>query len=546
MQSLKHRATAPTPSPAKKGNFFKRHLGSRRRSSVSFPNGQPPSPQAHAHPQPQPQPQKSAVRKASVDTANDEANDEVKRVPTDGTNETDFTDITDDTLVSHEKREESPDSPRQSSKTSGIRWAAGYDDLPSSRPRRASSTGTSRRGSIYFRNDDGFMDGVDAGVGSKARRLSVQLPDHLHVDERPLDENFSMMSRAQKKTIGEGGAAMIRVMTSKTDWGGKGKLVAVKEFREWEPDNETEDEYVRKIKSEYAIAKACCHPNIVETRRLCFEKKKWFHVMEYCEPGDLNDLLGMQYFTTEDKNCMFKQLMRGVDYLHSRGISHRDIKSENCVVSTDGCLKLADFGTAEVFCGSHPGNNDCREPDLIDEDEPCRMCKPGLVGSRPYMAPEIIDHEHDYDPRKVDIWSCAITYITMICGGTPWQYASRKDTKNFKVFCENWEQWLERFPDGEIEIGKPLPSFAQTTQFRLLGDMATRTFILGMLHPDPEKRWSAKDVLDTVTVTEYPCCQQHGYSDDIKTRQRKARHNHLPPKTPKGPKWTKPSYQVKV
>lgn len=391
------------------------------------------------------------------------------------------------------------------------------------------------------------MEGVDAGVGSKARRLSVHIPDELQTDECPLADHFSLLSRAGKKDIGEGGAAVVRLMQSKTAGTGKDKLFAVKEFREREADEEQEWEYVRKIKSEYAIAKSCQHPNIVETYRLCFMDKKWYHVMEYCDLGDLNDIINKDFLTREDRNCMFKQLLRGVDYLHSRGIAHRDIKSENLLLTKSGCLKIADFGTAEVFCGTHPGLNGCRRQSMIKEGEEIRLCKPGMVGSRPYMAPEIIEHKVDYDPRAVDVWSCAIVFVTLCTGGTPWDSAST-NVKNYNIYCNTWDEWLERFPDGIIENGKPLPNFAQTRQFGALGDMGSKTLAMGMLHPDPSKRWSAHDALDTVTVNDYPCCQQEGYSDDIKTRQRKALHNHVPPKTPKGNKGSKffqPGYNAK-
>jgi serine/threonine protein kinase len=234
---------------------------------------------------------------------------------------------------------------------------------------------------------------------------------------------------------------------------------------------------------------------------------------------------------------MFKQLLRGVEFLHKCGIAHRDLKSENLLVTKDGCLKIADFGTAEVFCGTHPGVRGCRRPSIIDEDAPIRKCKPGLVGSRPYMAPEIIEHKEDYDPRAVDVWSCAIVYLTLCLGATPWECAST-DVKNYNIYCNTWDEWMSKYPDGIIKEGRSLPGFVGTRQFSALDDPGTKYLVMGMLHPDPSKRWSAKDALETKTVTEYPCCQQEGYSDDIKTRQRKALHNHVPPKT--GKKFLKP------
>ncbi|KAF2482835.1 kinase-like domain-containing protein [Neohortaea acidophila] len=421
-----------------------------------------------------------------------------------------------------------------------VRFAPGLDLPPAARPRRTSSAGTAgtgRRGSIYQRFQGGYTDGVDAGVGSKARTLSVAIPHELYVDECRLAEHFSVLSRAGKKDIGEGGAAVVHLMQSKT--AGPGKVFAVKAFRDWEPDEELEREYVRKIKSEYAIAKSLEHPNIIQTYRLCHSDKKWFHVMEYCDLGDLNDLINKGYFSREDRNCMFKQLLRGVEYLHSRGIAHRDLKSENLLLTSTGCLKLADFGTAEVFSGMHPGLRGCRRQSLVKEEDEVRLCAPGLVGSRPYMAPEIIEHEDRYDPRAVDIWSCAIVYLTLCIGGTPWEFAST-DVKNYNIFCSTWDTWYERYPDRLLTKERVLPAFAYTKQFAMLDDMGTKCLVMGMLHPDPSKRWSAKDVLESKTVVDYPCCQQDGYSDDIKTRQRKAMHNHCPPKPVKGSKFLKP------
>ena len=541
---------------------------------MTFPNAHPPSPQAQSHGQTPAYPPKSAMRQSSVNSndakeqlknvTSDEPDDELKNVtsnepaeewekPTSNevedeseratSNGTGGTDGMNGTTAT---AEEPAEAPRSNSKSSGVRWATGYDEPKHPRQRRTSSATTARRTSIYSRGAEGaYVEGVDAGVGSKARRLSVHIPDELEVDEGPLKEHFSMFARAGQKDIGEGGAAVVRLMQSKTAGTGKDKLFAVKEFREWDSDEEDERDYKRKIQSEYAIAKSCQHPNIVETFRLCVSDKKWFHVMEYCDLGDLNDIVKKGYFSREDRNCMFKQLLRGVDYLHSRGISHRDLKSENLLLTKNGCLKIADFGTAEVFSGTHPGLRGCRRPSLTKEEDEVRFCKPGMVGSRPYMAPEIIKHDKDYDPRGVDVWSCAIVYITLCVGGTPWECAS-SDVKNFNIYCGTWDDWLERFPDGIIKKGRALPSFVGSRQFQMLDDLGTKTLVMGMLHPDPSKRWSAHDALETVTVTEYPCCQQEGYSDDIKTRQRKALHNHNPPKAQKGGGFLKPSFQVKV
>ncbi|GAB7362786.1 hypothetical protein MBLNU230_g3090t1 [Neophaeotheca triangularis] len=437
------------------------------------------------------------------------------------------------------------------SRGGGLRWAEGTQPAG---PSRQLSSANVRRSSIYSRHSEGgFMAGANTGVGSKARRLSVDIPDELQVDECQLNDHFSVLARTGKKTIGEGGAAMVQLMKSKTAGDGKykDKLFAVKEFRPWEKDEESEEDYVRKIKSEYAISKSLDHPNIVETFRLCTSDKRWFHVMEYCEPGDLHDLIGKQYFKPVDRNCMFKQLLRGVDYLHSHGIAHRDLKSENLLLSKDGCVKIADFGTGEVFTGVHPGLRRCRKQSACDDKCDIKLCAPGLCGSRPYMAPEIIEHKIDYDPRAVDVWSCAILYISMCLHSLPWE-AATPDINNFNIYCHSWERWLESHPgdggDSEGRILSPvdMPDFAFSPQFRKLDDMPTRKLILSMLHLDPAKRLTIREALDSKVVKEYACCQQEGYSDDIRNRERKALHNHLPPKEKKGPgKFLAPNFEAK-
>ena len=450
----KRQSTLPTsPRAEKKPGFFKRHLAvHRRKSSVSFPNG-PPSPEAQVHPA------NNAIKRASIASQHStkvtapvepeeepQLGDELTRASSDGT------------AHSEDDVEEEESKDLKHSK-GGVKFAPGFEQSEEPRARRASSP-NGRRSSIYTRGDSGrYSLGVDAGVGTKARQLSIHVPDELEVDECPLEEHFSLFSRLNKKNIGEGGAAIVQLMKSTSAGNNKEKLFAVKEFRPQETEDETEAEYRRKIKSEYAIAKSCEHPNIVDTYRLCYADKQqrlFYHVMQYCDQGDLTDMLNMGFFSREDRDCMFKQLLRGVDYLHSRGIAHRDIKSENLLIDKNGCLKIADFGTSEVFCGKHPGLRNCRRPSIIKEGDEIRLCKPGLVGSRPYMAPEILKHDADYDPRAIDVWSCGVVYLTLIVGGTPWQ-AATVDIKNYGRFMESWDRYCERFEDAEIQQERPLP-----------------------------------------------------------------------------------------
>lgn len=238
-----------------------------------------------------------------------------------------------------------------------------------------------------------FSKHAAEGTGLKARRLSTSLPDEFFVDHCELDEEFkstSLLPGRRGKSVGKGATATVKLMVRKG--GPSEQLYAVKEFRGKEA-GEDEDEYVKKVKSEYSIAKSLHHPNIVDTVRLCTHSGRWNHVMEYCCAGELYALvekgLFRDHFKLEDRLCLFKQLLRGVDYLHSHGIAHRDIKLENLLLTGGGQLKITDFGVSEVFSGVHPGLRAAGGRCGKDMGE-VRRCKPGICGSLPYIAPEVL------------------------------------------------------------------------------------------------------------------------------------------------------------
>jgi protein-serine/threonine kinase len=233
---------------------------------------------------------------------------------------------------------------------------------------------------------------ADAGTGLKSRRMSLNLPDDFTVDVVELYTEYTDQSKIigrRGKHIGKGATSNVRLMHRK---GCAGEVYAVKEFR-GKSTNEKAEDYEQKVKSEYSIAKSVHHPNIVETFRLCTHNGRWNHVMEFCDQGDLFSLVTQKYLSKEDhlidRLCLFKQLVQGLNYLHNNGIAHRDVKLENLLITKDSKLKITDFGVSEVFAGIHPGlraaGGQCgREMGEV------RLCPPGMCGSPPYVAPEVI------------------------------------------------------------------------------------------------------------------------------------------------------------
>ena len=287
---------------------------------------------------------------------------------------------------------------------------------------------------------------ANAGVGMKARRLSLSLPDDFNVDVGDLHQEFEyayLMGRHRRR-LGQGATSKVTLMYRK---GFTDELYAVKEFR-GKSSRETAEEYEKKVKSEYSLSKSLHHPNIVETLRLCTDHGRWNHVMEYCQEGDIFSLVSKRFFMgperEKDRLCIFKQLIQGVNYLHQHGIAHRDIKLENLLITKDSKIKIADFGASDVFSGIHPGLREAGGRCGQYLDSQVRLCNPGVCGSLPYIAPEVLENDKPYDPRKLDVWSTAVCMVTIIGGGNLWNEARFKESdkgSNYYALVKGWQKF---------------------------------------------------------------------------------------------------------
>ncbi|EMD41400.1 hypothetical protein CERSUDRAFT_42349 [Gelatoporia subvermispora B] len=213
----------------------------------------------------------------------------------------------------------------------------------------------------------------------------------------------------EKVAIGKGATSVVR-LAHKWDRADE-KLYAVKEFRK-RRKNESEKEYVKKLTAEFCISSTLHHINIVETVDLVQdESQHWCEVMEFCPGGDLYAAIKRGGMSPSEVECCFKQILTGVEYLHSQGVAHRDIKPENLFFDTKGHLKIGDYGASTVY--------------RLPWETTVHMST-GLCGSEPYIAPEQFLGK-PYDARLVDIWACGVVYYCLHFQELPWTVAQQSD-----------------------------------------------------------------------------------------------------------------------
>lgn len=254
-------------------------------------------------------------------------------------------------------------------------------------------------------------------------------------------------------------------------------------------------------------------------------------IMEFCNGGDLFNMIyeSAEGLEVTESSCYFKQLLRGVKYLHSMGIAHRDLKPENLLLTSDGCLKITDFG----------GSTDL----IVKKGEKSMVsyCS-GLCGSEPYIAPEEYVAQ-EYDGRKVDIWSCAVIYMAMRTGTHLWQNAKKGDCNfdrymKFRKLIEeertkakNERTMLTQHPsyatltaeekkqiqelldlEREASLLKARDAIRKRAKeggFNVLEglEFCTKKIMYRMLDPNPDKRISLEHVMKTDWFSNINCCQ---------------------------------------
>ena len=123
------------------------------------------------------------------------------------------------------------------------------------------------------------------------------------------------------------------------------RVVAIKVLREQYAMNES---FLARFRREAQSAAGLAHPNIVNVYDVGRDGDTWYIVQELIDGTDLATLIRQRgQFTVADATEVIAQVAVALDYAHSRGIIHRDVKPHNILIDSRGTAKVVDFGIAK-------------------------------------------------------------------------------------------------------------------------------------------------------------------------------------------------------
>ena len=216
-----------------------------------------------------------------------------------------------------------------------------------------------------------------------------------------------------------------------------GRIVAIKSFNKKNIINESSK---NKILYETNLMRGLCHPSVTKILETFECEKYMLIIMEYISGGNLQNFVKKRRKLCEKTaKILFRQIIQGIRYIHSRGIVHRDIKLENILLDLNNIIKICDFGVGKLI-----------KPNTILKDQ---------CGTPIYMAPEILKGG-GYKGFPVDVWSAGVALYIMLSGSLPFnkskdhdlEYAilnnSVKEIKDVSNECNNLiKNILEKDPN---------------------------------------------------------------------------------------------------
>lgn len=173
------------------------------------------------------------------------------------------------------------------------------------------------------------------------------------------------------------------------------RYVAIKVLK---PEFREDTKFIKKFQTEAQSAAGLTHPNVVNVFDVGNDEGIYYIVMELIEGITLKEYISKKgKLSIKEATSIAIQVSMGLEAAHSHGIVHRDVKPQNIIISTDGKVKVTDFGIARAASSNTISSN--------------------VMGSVHYSSPEQV--RGGYSDEKSDIYSLGITLYEMVTGVVP-------------------------------------------------------------------------------------------------------------------------------
>ena len=226
-----------------------------------------------------------------------------------------------------------------------------------------------------------------------------------------------------------------------------GRIVAIKSFNK---KNLVSESAKNKILYETNLMRGLYHPSVTKILETFECEKYMLIIMEYISGGNLQNFVKKRRKLCEKTaKILFRQIIQGIRYIHSRGIVHRDIKLENILLDLNNIIKICDFGVGKLI-----------KPNTILKDQ---------CGTPVYMAPEILKG-NGYKGFPVDIWSAGVALYIMLSGTLPFNKDKEHDLE-YAILNNNMKEIKDISEEGN-------------------------DLLKNILEKDPNKRYTCNQILE--------------------------------------------------
>ncbi|KAL7857647.1 hypothetical protein AOLI_G00177490 [Acnodon oligacanthus] len=209
------------------------------------------------------------------------------------------------------------------------------------------------------------------------------------------------------------------------------------------------------IENEIAVLRKIKHENIVALEDIYESPDHLYLIMQLVSGGELFDrIVERGFYTEQDASDLIKQVLNGVNYLHSLGIVHRDLKPENLLYfnQDESKIMISDFGLSKMEGAAN---------DIMST----------ACGTPGYVAPEVLAQK-PYS-KAVDCWSIGVIAYILLCGYPPF-------------YDENDSKLFEQILKADYEFDSPY--------WDDISDSA-KDFISNLMQKNPEKRFTCDEAL---------------------------------------------------